>query len=85
MNNYAEVWVKRAELATERATFFKLLDRPIEAQRNLTVSEYCLERYYKIKAPMLTRRTDKILNIIGAIVTYAALVTILIYFVKHPK
>lgn len=79
---YADGWIKLADQANVAALYLLQAGRLMEAQRYYLVAEYCYRRHKKTanQITVLTRKTDRILNVLGLIfsIGIAALIVYLI-------
>jgi hypothetical protein len=81
---YATKWLELGKEAAERGTYLNNLGRYMEAQRLLLTSKYCYKRYSKSITPMLTRKKDRTLNILGAIFSIGV-AALIVYLIIHKK
>ena len=81
---HAENWIRLGEAAVEAAASFNKLGREVEAHRLLMTSKYCYNRYLQSITPMLTRKQDKTLNILGVIFS-VGIAALIVYLIINKK
>lgn len=82
--DYAQKYVDIGQAAADASATFNKLGREVEAHRYLNVSKYCYQRYLNIITPMLTRKTDRTLNVLGAIFS-TGIAALIVYLIINKK
>lgn len=86
--NRAMRWRTLITEADRTAKIFQNIGRQQEAQRFILVSDYCYTRYCKLMNvnPMLTKKQDRVYNVLGSITSILLIISIVILtYLKNHK